>query len=75
MYGKLIDNRVTPAPIVLASGDRVYYNPSAETYRAAGYLPVIETPCPAPPEEADAFLPRWEEQDGRIVRVWAARRD
>lgn len=76
MYGKIINQALVSAPNPVRLGDVVYYNPTDETYRAAGYLPVVETPCPTdntePEEGAVNLTSLWEEQDGRIVQTWVA---
>lgn len=76
MYGKIINEALVIAPNPVQLGDVVYYNPTDETYRAAGYLPVLETPCPTdntePEEGAADMTSLWEEQDGRLVQTWVA---
>lgn len=79
MYGTIINDTLVIAPNPVRLGDVVYYNPTDATYRTAGYLPVVKTPCPAQetdPEAADPIIPlaaRWElqEQEGYILQVWS----
>ena len=75
MYGKIINQALVSAPNPVRLGDVVYYNPTDETYRAAGYLPVLETPCPSENTESEEgavnLISFWEEQEGYILQVWS----
>ncbi len=78
MYGKIINETIIKAPNAVQIGDRVYYNPTDETYRKAGYLPIADVPCPTSDDTeagtvASLWDSHWEERDGQIVRVWTAR--
>ncbi len=72
MFGKLENHALLIAPKTLTVNGMVHYHPSDELYRAIGYLPVVQTPCPESleGEEAKYYASTWEEQDGKIVRVW-----
>ena len=70
MYGKIINQILVCAPHPVRLGNTAYYNPSDETYRAAGYAPVIHTPCPD--TESDVpWQSHWEERDGQILQIWS----
>lgn len=72
MYGSLINGAPLIAPNPLHINGAVVYNPPDSIYAAAGYLPIVETPCPDVPElDAAYYTPSWVEQDGQIVQVWA----
>ena len=70
-FGKLIDGELTYAPRSLVIDGREIWNPRAETYARAGYLPVVEASPSDPPREGYHYAPDgWEERDGAIRRVW-----
>lgn len=71
-YGTLIDGALVMAPNPLHVEGYFVYNPMNEQYADAGYLSIVETPCPVTEEgeELKYYEASWEEQDGRIVRVW-----
>lgn len=73
MYGKLIHGTLIPAPAMLRQGGCDVYHPSAAQLLAAGYRPVVETPCPEPTPGAEPVrhVSHYEEQDGALVRVWS----
>lgn len=55
-FGKLVDGAITYAPRSLFIDGREIWNPRAETYAAAGYLPVVETSPSDPAPEGQ----HWE---------------
>ena len=70
-FGKLVDGALTYAPRSLVIDGREIWNPRAETYARAGYLPVVEASPSDPPREGYHWTPDgWEERDGAIRRVW-----
>lgn len=69
MYGKLENGTLTFAPSSVVVGDKRIINPSAETLLSLGWLPVVMTEAPEV-EEGFMSFPHYEEQDGRIIRVW-----
>ena len=70
-FGKLVDGALTYAPRSLTIDGREIWNPRAETYARAGYLPVVEASPSDPPREGYHYTPDgWEERDGAIRRVW-----
>ena len=71
-YGTLVGGQPVPAPNPLRIGRQVVYNPPDALYEAAGYLPIVDTPMPETAEDAEPvyYTSHWEEQDGRVVRVW-----
>ena len=70
-FGKLTGGELTYAPRSLIIDGREIWNPRAETYAQAGYLPV-DTAAPSdPPREGYHYTPDgWEERGGAIRRVW-----
>lgn len=71
MYGKLIDGNIVPAPNPLHVNRGMVYNPSGYIYESVGYKPIVDTPMPEPEEGTEVYYTsHWEEQDGKIVRVW-----
>ena len=70
-FGKLTGGELTYAPRSLVIDGREIWNPRAETYARAGYLPVAEASPSDPPREGYHWAPDgWEERDGAIRRVW-----
>ena len=62
---------ITFAPRSLVIDGREIWNPRAETYAQAGYLPVMEASPSEPPREGYHYAPDgWEARDGAIRRVW-----
>ena len=68
-YAKLKNGELIAAPNPLIGEGFKTYNPMEKLYRAAGYLPVEETPQP---DDGGYYEPRWEQQGDKIVRVWEA---
>ena len=70
-FGKLTGGELTYAPRSLVIDGREIWNPRAETYAQAGYLPVVDASPSVPPREGYHYTPDgWEERDGAIRRVW-----
>ena len=70
-FGKLTGGELTYAPRSLVIDGREIWNPRAETYAQAGYLPVDTAAPSEPPREGYHWTPDgWEERDGAIRRVW-----
>ena len=70
-FGKLTGGELAYAPRSLVIDGREIWNPRAETYARAGYLPVKEASPSDPPREGYHYTPDgWEERDGAIRRVW-----
>jgi hypothetical protein len=70
-FGNLIEGALTYAPSVLVIDGRTILNPNAESYAAAGYLPVVDAAPIVPPREGYHYTPDgWEEREGAIRRVW-----
>ena len=70
-FGKLTGGELTYAPRSLVIDGREIWNPRAETYAQAGYLPVDTASPSEPPREGYHYTPDgWEERDGSIRRVW-----
>ena len=70
-FGKLVDGAITYAPRSLIIDGREIWNPRAETYARAGYLPVVEASPSEPAPEGYHYTPDgWEARDGAIRRVW-----
>ena len=70
-FGKLTGGELTYAPRSLVIDGREIWNPRAETYAQAGYLPVDTASPSDPPREGYHYAPDgWEERDGAIRRVW-----
>lgn len=70
-YGKLINGNIVPAPNPLHVNRGMIYNPSGYIYESVGYKPIVDTPVPEPEEGTEVYYTsHWEEQDGKIVRVW-----
>ena len=69
MYGKLINGNLTIAPKMLTIGDNHVWNATAEQYAAQGWLPVVFTDAPEPPE-GYTYESGWAEEDNQIVQTW-----
>ena len=68
-YAKLDGDKLVCAPNKLIIGSEQVFNASEETYRANGYLPIVNT---EQPECTDSFYysPVYVEQNGKIVQQW-----
>ena len=73
-FGKLTGGELTYAPRSLIIDGREIWNPRAETYAQAGYLPV-DTAAPSnPAPEGFHYEPKEEGmEDGEIVHKWQVR--
>lgn len=69
MYGKLIDGNLKIAPKKLIINDTQVWNASASDYLAQGWLPVIFTDAPEPPE-GYYYESGWEEDNNTITQTW-----
>ena len=69
MYAKLTDGNLTIAPKMLTIGDNHVWNATAEQYAAQGWLPVVFTDAPEPPE-GYTYESGWAEEDNQIVQTW-----
>ena len=70
-FGKLTGGELTYAPRSLIIDGREIWNPRAETYAQACYLPVDTASPSEPPREGYHWTPDgWEARDGAIRRVW-----
>ena len=70
-FGRLTEGELTYAPSSLVIDGHTILNPTAESYAAAGYLPVDTSAPSDPPREGYHWTPDgWEERDGAIRRVW-----
>ncbi len=70
-YGKLENEILMPAPKPITKDGLVHYHPSNKLYEELGYLPIVETPNPEVDSENPKYYDfRWEEQEGKIVKVW-----
>lgn len=59
--GETTPTKVTGFPVPIS-------NPTPASWLAGnGYLPVVETPYP---QDGKYCIGSWQEQDGKIVRVW-----
>ena len=74
MYAKLENGNLTFAPKSVIVGDKRIINPDGETLLSLGWLPVDMTEAPET-EEGFYPVPHYEEQDGRIVRVWTVEQE
>lgn len=74
MYGKLENGNLTFAPRSVVVGNKRIINPDEKTLFSLGWLPVVMTEAP---ETEEGFYPvsHYEEQDGRIVRVWTVEQE
>lgn len=71
-FGELIDGRIKYAPIPLRYGNRCILAPKDADYRALGYKDVVTTPPSDPaPEGYHWAATGWQEEDGKIVAVYA----
>lgn len=69
MYGKLIDGNLRIASKMLHIGSTKVWNASAADYAAQGWLPVVYTDMPTPPEGYD-YESGWEQTEDSIVQTW-----
>ena len=68
-YGTLKDNQLVYAPNKLIIGSEQVFNASEETYRANGYLPIVNTEQPES-TETHYFTPYYAEENSKIVQQW-----
>ena len=68
-FGKLADGKLTYAPDYIRIDEMGVWNPTAEMYAAAGWLPVVDE---KPTGKVGVYyIPDgWEERDGAIWRKW-----
>ena len=77
-FGKLTGGELTYAPRSLIIDGREIWNPRAETYAQAGYLPIVDAAPSEPPREGYHYTPDgWEvhhaydiADEDCIRRVW-----
>ncbi len=69
MYGKIENHNLIIAPKRLIVGDTQVYNAPASAYAEQGWLPVVYTDAPNPPE-GYTYESGWAEQDNQIVQTW-----
>lgn len=68
-FVKYIDeNTIENAPLVLMDDKKVYSNPSDETLRAFGCLPLID--CEMPVEEGYTFTKQYKSDGKTVTVVW-----
>ena len=74
MYGYLENEELHRAPNPLDVEDTRVWNPTNEQYETAGYKKVVFTD---PPETEPGYHAEsgWEEQEDKIVQVWAIVQD
>ena len=70
MYGKLKNGNLIIAPHSVVTANKRTINPDGKTLASLGFLPVVTTEKPMTDEGFSASA-HFEEQDGRIVQVWA----
>ena len=68
-YGKIENGALVYAPNILVIGNEQMFNAPAETYKAQGYLPIINT-VQSEAEEGFYYSPFYAEADGKIVQYW-----
>lgn len=68
-YGKLENGTLVYAPNKLIIGTEQVFNAPAETYKAQGWLPIVNTDMPEA-EEGFYYSPVYTEADGKIVQQW-----
>ena len=68
-YAKLDGDKLVYAPNKLIIGSEQVFNASEETYRANGYLPIVNTEQPES-TETHYFTPYYAEENGSIVQQW-----
>lgn len=69
-YAKLIDNTLQYAPKVLRVDGKTYINPNAETLKAHGYYPVVETERPTADDGYVVTSVGYALEGDTIIRKW-----
>lgn len=67
-YGKIENGALIYAPNKLIIDTEQVFNAPAETYKAQGYLPIVNTVQPE--AEGYYFTPVYTEQNSKIVEGW-----
>lgn len=70
MLAKLIDGRITYAPEQIKIGDSVVFNPTDEQLKQLGYKELEFSEEPKIEVKTQISVPRWEEQEDKIVQKW-----
>ena len=68
-YGKLVEGEIVYAPASLDTENGKLMNPSAASYRAAGWKKVVEEP-PEPEEGMTVDVSGWTETETTLVRTY-----
>lgn len=74
-YGKIVCGALRVPqnyPCSIQVGERTVYNPTEEDYRAAGYLPIVESPEPTV-EDGHVAEASYRVEDGKIVQYWTVK--
>lgn len=70
MLAKLIDGGITYAPKRVKIGDSVVFNPTEEQLKQLGYKELEFSEEPKIEVKTQKAVPRWEEQENKIVQIW-----
>lgn len=70
MLAKLIDGGITYAPKQVKIGDSVVFNPTEEQLKQLGYKELEFSEEPQIEVKTQKTVPRWEEQENKIVQKW-----
>ena len=70
-YGTIQNNNLCYAPNKLVIGSEQVFNADAETYKANGYLPVLNTEAPQSTEQY-YYISYYVEEAGAIIQKWKA---
>ena len=70
-YGTIQNNNLCYAPNKLVIGSEQVFNADAETYKANGYLPVLNTESPQSTEQY-YYISYYVEEAGAIIQKWKA---
>lgn len=70
MFAKLIDGGITYAPMEVEINGDIVFNPSEEQLKQLGYKELEFSEEPRIEVKIQKAVPRWEEQENKIVQIW-----
>lgn len=70
MLGKLVKGTLSYAPKKIIVDGKTIFNPSENTLKEQGYKDVETSSAPAVSTQTRQAVPKWEEQEDKIVQTW-----
>lgn len=70
ILGKLIDGVLYSAPRKITVDGKTIFNPGEDVLRGQGYKDVETTEAPPVSTQTQQAVPRWTEQEDKVVQTW-----